>query len=76
MSENHPAENPANTVDVKPAVDAQEKVTLVDVKIPFWRMVEIFVQMALAAIPAGMIIALVYFILWSVVASVLVLFQR
>ena len=44
-----------------------ENHTLVDIRIPFWRLVVIFVKWAIAAIPATIIIVVLYTLVIGVV---------
>ncbi len=46
------------------------KVVLIDVKIPFWSMVTLMVQWAIAAIPAAIILILVYMIVFAFLGSI------
>ena len=45
---------------------------IIDVRIPFWRLVGIFVKWALAAIPATIIIVLIFTIVAAIVSAVFV----
>jgi hypothetical protein len=44
---------------------------ITDIKIPFWRLVVIFVKWAIAAIPAAIIIALIYTFAWTAALGLL-----
>jgi hypothetical protein len=47
-----------------------ENYTLVDIKIPFWRLVAIIVKWAIAAIPATIIIVILYTLIIGIVAAI------
>lgn len=47
-----------------------ENYALVDIKIPFWRLVVIFVKWAIAAIPATIIIVILYGLIIGIVAAI------
>jgi hypothetical protein len=47
-----------------------ENYTLVDIKIPFWRLVVIFVKWAIAAIPATIIIVILYVLIIGILAAI------
>jgi hypothetical protein len=47
-----------------------ENYTLVDIKIPFWRLVAIFVKWAIAAIPATIIVLILYTVIIGILAAV------
>jgi hypothetical protein len=40
-----------------------KKVVVTDIKMPFWSMVWFMVKLAIAAIPAGIILAIIYLLL-------------
>ena len=44
------------------ATDTQHEVVVVDIKMPFWSMVVFMVKLALASIPAAIILAIIYLI--------------
>lgn len=48
-----------------------ENHTLVDIKIPFWRLVAIFVKWAVAAIPAAIIVLVLYALIGTAVAALM-----
>jgi len=43
------------------------RMTIVDLRIPFWRLVAFFVKSALAAIPAAIILMLIFALLGAVI---------
>ena len=46
-------------------------VSIVDIRIPFWRLVAFFVKAAIAAIPAAIIVAVIYFLVAGVLFIIL-----
>ena len=46
-------------------------VSVVDIRIPFWRLVAFFVKAAIAAIPAAIIVAIIYFLIAGVLVAIL-----
>jgi hypothetical protein len=44
-------------------------VTVIDIRIPFWRLVAFFVKAAIAAIPAAIIVTVIYFLLAAVLLA-------
>ena len=48
---------------------AMENGVITDIRIPFWRLVVIFVKWAIAAIPATLIIILIYVLVFAVIAG-------
>ena len=46
-------------------------VSIVDIRIPFWRLVAFFVKVAIAAIPAAIIVAILYTIAAILVGGML-----
>ena len=42
--------------------DTQHEVVVTDIRMPFWSMVVLMVKLALASIPAGIILAVIYLI--------------
>jgi hypothetical protein len=38
------------------------QLSIVDIRIPFWRLVMFFVKVSIAAIPAAIIVAVIYFL--------------
>jgi hypothetical protein len=42
------------------------RVTVIDIRIPFWRLIAFLVKLALAAIPAAILFAI---IIWAIVAA-------
>lgn len=51
--------------------DYSQRVTITGVRIPFWQMVELLVIVAIAAIPAVIVLAFVAGAIWMVVLSLL-----
>ena len=51
------------------ATDTQHEVVVTDVKMPFWSMVVFMVKLALASIPAAIILAIVYFIIAAILGG-------
>ncbi|MCB1549505.1 MAG: hypothetical protein KDJ41_17010 [Hyphomicrobiaceae bacterium] len=45
-------------------------VTVTDIDIPFWRLVLIFVKWGLAAVPAVIILSIVYVLIGTVIAAI------
>jgi hypothetical protein len=58
----------------------EQRTVIVDLRIPFFRLVFFFVKMALAAIPAAIILSVIGFVLsalaWAIVGGVPDLMQR
>jgi len=50
---------------------APHRVAIADIQIPFWRMVAILVKWSFAAIPAAIIIGIIYAILFGAIGYVL-----
>jgi len=50
--------------------DPRSSVTVVDIDIPFGRLVSILVKVAIAAVPAAIIVAVFWFIIAAVLAGV------
>jgi hypothetical protein len=50
----------------QPTLPASQSIVVTDIDIPFWRLVAIFVKWALAAIPATIILI----VIWMIVAAV------
>ncbi len=48
-----------------------ENYSLVDIKIPFWRLVAIFVKWAIAAIPATIIVVILYSLIIGLIAAII-----
>lgn len=48
---------------------SDRRVVVVDIDLPFWRIVGLLVKWAIAAIPAGIILGLVYALLGTIVAA-------
>ena len=48
-----------------------EPVTIADIRIPFWRLVVFFVKCSIAAIPAAIILGLIYALLGAVILGIL-----
>ena len=48
-----------------------EPVTIADIRIPFWRLVVFFVKCSIAAIPAAIILGLIYAVLGAVILGIL-----
>ncbi|MGH8640781.1 MAG: hypothetical protein ACRET6_03660 [Burkholderiales bacterium] len=48
-----------------------ENNVITDIRIPFWRLVVIFVKWAIAAIPAAIILTVLYFLAWGVLIGLL-----
>jgi hypothetical protein len=48
-----------------------QRVTIVDLRIPFWRLVVFFIKAALAAIPAAIIVGLIVMVLTALVAALM-----
>ena len=46
-------------------------VSVVDIRIPFWRLVAFFVKAAIAAIPAAIIVSVIYFLAAGVLFIIL-----
>jgi hypothetical protein len=46
-------------------------VSVIDIRIPFWRLVAFFVKAAIAAIPAAIIVAVIYFLIAGVLLALL-----
>ena len=46
-------------------------VSVVDIRIPFWRLVAFFVKAAIAAIPAAIIVGIIYFLVAGVLFAML-----
>ena len=46
-------------------------VSVIDIRIPFWRLVAFFVKAAIAAIPAAIIVAVIYFLIAGVLVALL-----
>jgi hypothetical protein len=46
-------------------------ISIVDIRIPFWRLVAFFVKAAIAAIPAAIIVAIIYFLIAGLLIAVL-----
>jgi hypothetical protein len=44
-------------------------VSIIDIRIPFWRLVAFFVKAAIAAIPAAIIVAIIYFLVAGVLLA-------
>lgn len=44
---------------------------ITDIKIPFWRLVVIFVKWAIAAIPAAIVLALIFGLVTAVIGALL-----
>lgn len=51
-------------------VDIANGVKIVDFDIPFWQMVLLLIKVSIAAIPAAIILAVVYFLFFSVIAGI------
>ena len=51
------------------ATDTQHEVVITDVKIAFWSMVVFMVKMALASIPATIILTIFYFIIAAILGG-------
>ena len=51
----------------QPPLPPRQSVVVTDIDIPFWRLVFIFVKWALAAIPATIVLV----VIWMIVAAVL-----
>ena len=50
---------------------APHRIAIVDIDIPFWRMVAILVKWSFAAIPAAIIIGIIYAIVFGAIGYVL-----
>jgi hypothetical protein len=50
--------------------DPQQRITLSDIDIPFFRLVAFFVKATLAAIPAAIIVWFVIAVFWFILASI------
>jgi hypothetical protein len=48
-----------------------QPIVITDIHIPFWRLVGIFVKWALAAIPATIIVVIIFMVVGVVIAAVL-----
>ena len=48
-----------------------QHVVITDIHIPFWRLVGIFVKWALAAIPATIILVIIFMVVGFVIAAIL-----
>ncbi|HKZ97509.1 MAG TPA: hypothetical protein VJ045_11075 [Hyphomicrobiaceae bacterium] len=48
-----------------------EDSVITDIRIPFWRLVVIFVKWAIAAIPATIIVILIYMAVFGLIAGLL-----
>jgi hypothetical protein len=48
-----------------------QPIVITDIRIPFWRLVVIFVKWTLAAIPATIVIVALFMIIMFIIASVL-----
>ena len=46
-------------------------VSVIDIRIPFWRLVAFFVKAAIAAIPAAIIVAVIYFLIAGILVALL-----
>ena len=44
-------------------------VSVIDIRIPFWRLVAFFVKASIAVIPAAIIVAVIYFLIVAVFAA-------
>jgi hypothetical protein len=49
----------------------EQRVTVVDLRIPFFRLVFFFVKVTLAAIPAAIILSIIAFVLSAVLSAIL-----
>jgi len=64
-------------VDSSPRAPATSKqVTVVDIDIPFGRLVSILVKVAIAAVPAAIIVAIFWFFLAAIIAGMFGGFHR
>jgi hypothetical protein len=50
----------------------ETSVTITDLRIPFWRLVAFFVKASIAAIPAAIIVSIIFAALYVALASLLV----
>ena len=46
-------------------------VSIVDIRIPFWRLVAFFVKAAVAAIPAAIIVSIIYLLIAGALTAIL-----
>jgi hypothetical protein len=46
-------------------------VSVIDIRIPFWRLVAFFVKAAIAAIPAAIIIGIIYFVVVGILFAMM-----
>jgi hypothetical protein len=54
----------------QPPLAPRQPVVITDIDIPFWRLVFIFVKWALAAIPATIVLVVIWMIVAAVLAAV------
>jgi len=47
------------------------QVSVIDIRIPFWRLVAFFLKAAIASIPAAIIVAAIYFLIAGVLLTLL-----
>jgi uncharacterized protein YacL len=50
--------------------EPQYRITIGDIDVPFGRLVAFFVKATLAAIPAAIIVWLIFVVLWAIVATI------
>jgi hypothetical protein len=48
-----------------------ENNVITDIRIPFWRLVVIFIKWAIAAIPAAIVLAVLYTLIFTVILGLL-----
>ena len=46
-------------------------ISIIDIRIPFWRLVAFFVKAAIAAIPAAIIVGIIYFLVAGVLFAMI-----
>jgi hypothetical protein len=51
--------------------EESREVIVTDIRMPFWSMVWFMVKLSIAAIPAGIILAVIYFLFASVVVTLI-----
>ena len=51
-------------------------VSIVDIRIPFWRLVAFFIKVAIAAIPAAIVVTLLYVLPLLLVGGIIAGLQR
>ena len=61
-------------MSTQPPYAPPQHIVITDIHIPFWRLVGIFIKWALAAIPATMVVTVIFLVVAAVIAGLFAAF--